>query len=77
MLVSLLGFILALVNNPFLLPFQDFDQMPQAQQEKYIRDAQLSDKIIIFSLLSAGATASIFVCTSYLIYKFRKKSESS
>lgn len=76
MLMSLLVFIFALVSNPFSLPFQDFDQMPETQQKKYIRDADFSNRIITLSALAAAGTTSVFALTSYLIHKAGNKSES-
>ncbi len=54
--VSLVAIAIAFVTDPFSLPFQDWDQIPEQQQQLYIQRSQICTyfKYIGFSGLLIG-----------------------
>lgn len=59
-------YLYGLGADPFSIPFQDFDQMPDAQKSVYLSKAESMENIRCFSM--GMALASLILAVSLSIY---------
>ena len=72
-IISIVLTLFSIVNDPFSIPFQDWDQMPKETQEMYINKSkdmkQMRDIFGVCSLIGATYLSIIFI--------FKKKNKET